>query len=255
MPALESVYRCVKALQKLDALVKDGVVRAIGFEDELKAHVVPALEAQLMDLRSSIVKEACKALASLAAAIGRAFDTSAAALLPVLFTRLYVSIKVISSSGETCARALVTSAGSARLMPVLSAAMDDSHAVVRAKACNLTEMLLEHLADNGLSREVEAAIIAQAARAVEDSDGPTRAAGRQLSLALELCAPAAFQRLLTHLPAAVTKALDKDRLKTSKRVAPSTGFAEVRKKFKLHVDNAAEARVQCPLEDGFDAIM
>src|SRR5689334_18917378 len=84
-----------------------------GLKEELDA-LKQCIEAMLNDVRSSIVRECCRLLVSLAGSYGAAgFEESITLYIPILCSRLYVTIKVISSSCDTCIRELVTRAHTA----------------------------------------------------------------------------------------------------------------------------------------------
>src|SRR5688572_8331696 len=65
------------------------------------------MEHQLQDLRSSVIREACRTLLTMAHVSGALFHEHMAFYLPILFSRLYVTIKIISQSSHDCIRALL----------------------------------------------------------------------------------------------------------------------------------------------------
>lgn len=63
--------------------------------------------AQIGDLRSSIVREACVAVEALAVAMGDAFDPLADRFIGSLLKLTFVKIQVISISGDRCVRSIL----------------------------------------------------------------------------------------------------------------------------------------------------
>lgn len=60
------------------------------------AAIQPVLAAQLADLRSTTVRETCRLLIIIGGRMGTGFREYFASVLPVLVSRLYTTIKVIS---------------------------------------------------------------------------------------------------------------------------------------------------------------
>ena len=65
------------------------------------------LGAQLLDLRSTVVRSACRLLVVLGEALGRQFQDFVVFYLPRLLSRLYVTVKVISNSSDQCIHSLL----------------------------------------------------------------------------------------------------------------------------------------------------
>ena len=65
------------------------------------------LTAQIQDLRSSVLRETCAALSTIAQLAGPAFAEEADVLLPQLLRLVSVSVQVIAHSGDDCIRVLM----------------------------------------------------------------------------------------------------------------------------------------------------
>ncbi len=101
----------VKALNRYEELITSQPAQVwsnwSGLRDELDS-LRPCIEAQLNDLRSSIVREACRCLISLAGHLpGRSFDDSLAVYIPILCSKLYVTVKAISAPCDSCITELI----------------------------------------------------------------------------------------------------------------------------------------------------
>jgi hypothetical protein len=71
--------------------------------------LVPCLSSQLEDKRSTLVKEVCLLISRSAESLGHLFEPCAPKLLRMLLQLTYVTVKVISQSGQDCISALVSS--------------------------------------------------------------------------------------------------------------------------------------------------
>jgi hypothetical protein len=220
-------------------VTSDDVCDVIGFEDELKL-LLPHFVAHLKDLRSSIIKEMCRCLQSLARQLGRSFEPAVLILLPHLQALLYVTIKIISTSADECMVALFGLSCSPKTFPTLLASMTDSHAVVRQKSAEYCLLLMQ--ACTGLSADCLEIVGGVARRAVEDSDTKTRAAGRALVIQMEGNYPAQGERLFSSLSTAVQKAVGKDRpgIKGKRFLPPST-IGDAQKTFKNYKKQRGES--------------
>ena len=71
--------------------------------------LVPCLSSQLKDKRSTLVKEVCLLISRSAESLGYLFEPCAPKLIRMLLQLTYVTVKVISQSGQDCISALVSS--------------------------------------------------------------------------------------------------------------------------------------------------
>jgi hypothetical protein len=140
---------------------------------------------QLQDLRSAIVREACRTLIALADYSPAEFCTELAFYFPLLYKGLYITIKVISNACDETLKALVVCTRSVKAIQPLVAGLLAPHNIVREKcASHLAEFLQIYNAEANLERnELEnyAHNLGQAITShITDSDGGTRAAVRRL---------------------------------------------------------------------------
>lgn len=214
----------VKAINRIEALVhEDGIARGSGFWAEFDS-VIKCLAVQLEDLRSSIVREACRALVALADAIGQTeqFADLLVVMLPVLFRRLYVTIKCISEGADECVKAMLARAISPHSMRrcvarIVAVGLSDSHAIVRRRCVEYVTMFAQRAAASGslasLFSEHQAEVMQLLKTQINDGDKDVRAAGRALFVALEPLWPSKTAEVATSLSSVVLKSIDAERKK------------------------------------------
>ena len=203
----------VKALNGVEELSREEAGLLCRWPDwarELEQLRVSMAE-QLTDLRSSIVREACRTLIALCEANRVAFDREVDFYFPLLYRGLYVTIRVIRDSCSDCLQAIVQRMQSSRTLLALMQGCNDPHAVVRAQCGTfITSCLTAQAAAAAAggssaasssgssaspaasSAEVEAAVSELSgliARHLQDSDHSTRAAFRQLHRAFNSTHP------------------------------------------------------------------
>jgi hypothetical protein len=109
----------IQAMQRINELTRSGLSREMScWNAEIEA-LRPCLAAQLGDLRSSVVGEACKLLPLLAEHMGADFEDTLVYILPSLFKLLYVSIKVMSQAGDECVSQLLAHTHTAKSVAVV----------------------------------------------------------------------------------------------------------------------------------------
>jgi CLIP-associating protein 1/2 len=89
------------------------------------------LSTQVADLRSQVVRVACKILQDIATEHGRSIAPLAAGVLPTLLKNLYVSVKAISMASAVTVETIVGAAPTAAILAVLLAHASDSHVKTR----------------------------------------------------------------------------------------------------------------------------
>lgn len=100
-----------KSMNRLEELCRErgtnGFTSWTTWSDELK-HFQRPMSVQLGDLRSSILREACRLLIAIADANRSEFEEQLAFYLPILWKSLYVTIKIISTTADETIMELVT---------------------------------------------------------------------------------------------------------------------------------------------------
>lgn len=186
------------ALRRLQALVLGGAPSLNGdatlFLAGLRTLREP-LAAQVADLRSQIIREACVTLALLARALGDAFESYVDFFFEKLLRQSVITIAIISSSAHLCLRALIARTRPHRCAPRIAAALADRSSAVRVRAAEYCELLARVLpppadGERGpLERHADALI------------GALRVALRDAVADVRALARSAFWALNAHLPA------------------------------------------------------
>lgn len=94
---------------------------------------------QVTDLRSAIVKEACATISILAKAMRDFFEPFADFFIPILLKLTIVTIEVISESGNSCIKTIITHC---KLGKTISKIVDNCHARHRMTRTRCTEYIL-----------------------------------------------------------------------------------------------------------------
>ena len=204
----------MKAMAAIEALSREGGVGLWSEWPRELESLRPLLCDQLTDLRSAIVRSACRVLVALAAASALHFEREVDVYYPLLFKGLFVTIRVIRDSCDECLHTLTQRTASTRCLPALLHGTADAHSVVRDKCASYIHALLQAAAAAAdvtalepLSGDIGACI----ARLVADSDHNTRATARQLYRSFSAHFPRQAQTVHAAFPTQVQKALDAER--------------------------------------------
>ena len=210
----------VKAMNAIEELSREaGLARWADWGREVEA-LRPLLAEQLSDLRSSIVREACRLLVALCDSSRPVFEREVEFYFPLLFKGLYVTIRVIRDSCGACLQAVVQKMRSVRTVQALVAGCQDPHAIVREKVGAQLQGLLE-AAVAGPALPSPAASVAEldgfaaelsglCVRHMQDSDHGTRAAFRALFRAFSAAFGQRATAVYAELPGVVQRTLDKE---------------------------------------------
>ncbi|URD77432.1 HEAT repeat family protein [Musa troglodytarum] len=137
----------IAAMQRVDGLVFGGAADYPSFLTLLKQLVTP-LSTQLLDRRSSIVKQACHLLSLLSKELLGDFEACAEMFIPVLLKLVVITVLVIAESADTCIKSILRNCKVARILPrIADTAKNDKSAVLRARCCDYALLVLEYWAD------------------------------------------------------------------------------------------------------------
>lgn len=168
---------------------------------------------QLSDARSQIVREATACVAALATALGASFGPLSETLLPPLLALTFVTIQIMSESGDQCIKHVLRHAG-AQVTPgavqlLVTTAMTSKHAVLRRRCVEYVGQLLAEQRTAMLERfrgDVETLILS----ALGDAAAPVRQGARLLWWAHKAHWPARASELLTKVDARTAALILKD---------------------------------------------
>ncbi|CAN6252821.1 unnamed protein product [Urochloa humidicola] len=137
----------ITAMQRVEGLVLGGAADYSAFPTLLKQLVTP-LTTQLLDRRSSVVKQACHLLNFLSKELLRDFEPYAELLIPVLLKNVVITIFVIAESADNCIKEMLRNCKVARILPrIIEFAKNDRSTVLRARCCEYAILMLEYWVD------------------------------------------------------------------------------------------------------------
>ncbi|XP_042422440.1 CLIP-associated protein-like [Zingiber officinale] len=137
----------IAAMQRVEGLIFGGAIDYKSFPTLLKQLIAP-LNTQLLDRRSSIVKQACHLLSLLSKELLGDFEYCAEIFIPALMKLVVITVLVIAESADNCIKTMLRNCKVARVLPrIADAAKNDKSAVLRARCCEYALLILEYWAD------------------------------------------------------------------------------------------------------------
>ncbi|KAJ1281616.1 hypothetical protein BS78_04G319200 [Paspalum vaginatum] len=137
----------ITAMQRVEGLVLGGAADYSAFPMLLKQLVTPLI-TQLLDRRSSVVKQACHLLNFLSKELLRDFEPYAELLIPVLLKNVVITISVIAESADNCIKEMLRNCKVARILSkIIEFAKNDRSAVLRSRCCEYAILMLEYWVD------------------------------------------------------------------------------------------------------------
>ncbi|XP_074555696.1 CLIP-associated protein-like [Curcuma longa] len=137
----------IAAMQRVEGLVFGGATDCSSFPTLLKQLIAP-LNTQLLDRRSSIVKQACHLLILISKELMGDFEACAEIFIPVLMKLVVITVLVIAESADNCIKTMLRNCKVARVLPrIADTAKNDKSAVLRARCCEYALLILEYWAD------------------------------------------------------------------------------------------------------------
>ncbi|KDO35745.1 hypothetical protein SPRG_18890 [Saprolegnia parasitica CBS 223.65] len=98
----------VKSLQHLQSLVEKGATQSAVFAASLKA-MRDRICDQVGDLRSTVTREACSTISSMAKAMGDAFHPFVDSFIAALLKSVSVTIQIVAVSADSCVKNIIQS--------------------------------------------------------------------------------------------------------------------------------------------------
>ena len=171
-----------------------------------------ALSAQILDLRSSVVKETCSALSTIAQAAGDAFSDEADVFLPQLVRLISVSVQVIAQSGDDCIRTLLRFTQPRHATQKLIEHCSASSAITRLRCLEYTLHWMQvWAADPDYLSRWETALSRLIADKLGDKTEGVRATARKAAIVYASIWPEQGKRLFDSLDEKVRRLIDEER--------------------------------------------
>ncbi|EKX48987.1 hypothetical protein GUITHDRAFT_105072 [Guillardia theta CCMP2712] len=145
--------RC-DALRLIRALVKGGATDFPTFAS-LVHNARQVLADCIADLRSVLVKEACKTVTLLAESMQQSFAPVAEIMITSCLKQIPVTIQVISEAAFSCLQSIFTHTHSGRLIPKLLEGMKSKAAGVKAKSLSCILIILQKWAWSDMEKQFD----------------------------------------------------------------------------------------------------
>ena len=210
------------ALRRLHSLVLGGACDFDSFAGHLKT-MKDALVAQLAELRSSLVRDACAALGAAAEKMRESFEPFCIDFVPPMLKQTTVTIQVIREASNLGLRTLLVYSTPAKVTPRLLAALADRSSSLRKNAIEYVRLLLEatpvHSEGERCPLEKHADALATALKAaLTDAIAEVRATARLSFWAYHRHFPSRTARLLPTLDASTHKLVLEEQASYAARV-------------------------------------
>jgi len=210
------------ALRRLHSLVLGGACDFDSFAGHLKT-MKDALVAQLAELRSSLVRDACAALGAAAEKMRESFEPFCIDFVPPMLKQTTVTIQVIREASNLGLRTLLVYATPAKVTPRLLVALADRSSSLRKNAIEYVRLLLEatpvHSEGERCPLEKHADALATALKAaLTDAIAEVRATARLSFWAYHRHFPSRTARLLPTLDASTHKLVLEEQASYAARV-------------------------------------
>ncbi|KAG2386482.1 hypothetical protein C9374_002226 [Naegleria lovaniensis] len=219
--------RRLNCIRRLRGLVHGGATDFPGFIAEF-SRIRESLSKNLLDLRSTIVKESCMLLNLLAKTMGSRFESLSDYFVPIILKSTVVTVQVISDSVNVCIRTLITHAKLNRSIIVIVEKLIDpkSHATMRARCAEYLVLMLQHVDSAILTKNIDD--ISKAVKsAINDASAGARQAGRQAYFALKDTFPDKAYKLYTELDPNTQKKLNTSDDTRSGQISPRSTTSSV----------------------------
>uniref|UniRef100_A0ACD5YW68 Uncharacterized protein n=1 Tax=Avena sativa TaxID=4498 RepID=A0ACD5YW68_AVESA len=137
----------ITAMQRVEGIVLGGAADYSAFPVLLKQLVNPLIN-QLLDRRSTVVKQACHLLIFLSKELLRDFEPCAELLIPALLKNVVITVLIIAESADNCIKEMLRNCKVARILPkIIEFAKNDRSAVLRGRCCEYAILMLEYWVD------------------------------------------------------------------------------------------------------------
>eukprot|EP00736_Rhodelphis_marinus_P007673 Rmarinus@m.29898 len=130
----------IHALRHIQKVINTELSESDG--DRLCTCLVGLITLQTTDLRSLVVKEACRTLSQLSGSLRIPFASHVSHVMPQLFRLRAVTIKVISDSGHKCMEAIIETTLPERCFSSVALGCVDAHPKIRAGCLECLGLLL-----------------------------------------------------------------------------------------------------------------
>jgi len=192
-------------------LVANGVLELKSWPGHLEPAFKKVLAIQLEDMRSAIVREICVLIMEVVNVLEEDGVDLVRFFLPRLYPLLFVSIKVISSSGNQCIEHLVNSVHSFAVLPELIAGCSDTHAPVRKRCVESIHSLVSSLEPKeGEEEDIQDNVAEAMLKCMSDGDPAVRQATRSLFFEIQELWPSVAEQAFSRMTPSHQRAIKRE---------------------------------------------
>jgi hypothetical protein len=175
--------------------------------------LVPQLQVQVNELRSSIVRETCRLLIALANCFPDQLEPLVIRMMPNLLANYYIKIRVVQESSKTCFQELVVRIPSVTFVrPLLDAFQAETHGPARAGCieglATVTKVTCENAAWDAEDGALRSRVLEILVEALNDKDKECRDAGKALFHNYQAKWPASAEECHAALEPSIQKRLE-----------------------------------------------
>ena len=157
------------------------------------------LIAQLLDRRSSIVRQATKLLCTMGSCLGQRMDFLAEQLVPTLFKVVVITVQIMAESADSCVRHLLMCCQSHRLLnKICVVIMKDRSSKLRTHCLEYLQLVLDEWHAGTIERALDT-VIEAVRHGLSDADAEARATARRCFSSFSHVWPDAARALLEQL--------------------------------------------------------
>ncbi|KAL9641842.1 hypothetical protein ABK040_011827 [Willaertia magna] len=167
-----------------------------------------SLSKQLVDLRSTIVKESCLTLNLLAKTFGPRLESFSDHYVPILLKNTVVTIQIIAESSNNCIRTLITHAKLNKSIPIiLEKAMDrKNHVTMRSRCSEYISLIIRLVEPSVISKYLDD-ILKAVKITLSDASSSAREGAKQSFTELKEKYPEKADKLFNELDPSTKKKL------------------------------------------------
>ena len=221
------------------------------FAKLFNSKLTPCLSIQMLDLRTTIMREACNIISFAAKTLGDQFELSSLFLTSssVLFKLIASANRVICEGGSQCLEAIVNYVNSSKLIAKIIEQSSNKNPIVRLRAAQNILYILSNYEQNLLEKNLQS-IENFIHSSLHDSTPDVRNSGKKIYLAFMRIYPSRAQTILIKFDNPIQKAV-KELIKNSSSmnclIGPSkvlnNNFISENKKKDL-IDNPKSIEIQ-----------
>eukprot|EP00824_Muranothrix_gubernata_P015246 TRINITY_DN3166_c0_g1_i1.p1 TRINITY_DN3166_c0_g1~~TRINITY_DN3166_c0_g1_i1.p1 ORF type:complete len:1165 (+),score=209.18 TRINITY_DN3166_c0_g1_i1:276-3497(+) len=226
----------INVIRRLEGIILGGACDLESFPNVLSRLLREPIVTQVQDLRSAVVKETCNCIALLAQVMGDRLESFAEHVIPTLFKLTYVTIQIISDSGNQCIRSLIQSTRMTKCIPRFVEGLHTRSSILRTRCAEYILLVLEESPSAHLEKHgdlLEKTIL----QCMSDPMSEVRATARRCFWAFNQHFPDRCKRIIDQADASTKKLITDERARYESKEPPAPRvLASARRQRRPSVD-------------------